>query len=258
MLAFLLAPLPEQHLGMPRDVSLDGWRIDWLINITIVFVSILFLVMVAWMLWACLRHNTRHTAHYSHGTSRGSILAKGAVAAAIFFGVDGNLFINSTLDLEHRVWNFERVEADPQTLRVEVNAHQWAWDFRVAGPDKQFNTADDIVTLNELRVPVDTPVLIQLGATDVLHSLYIPNLRVKQDAVPGSLARVWFQAREPGEYEIGCAQHCGTNHYKMRATLMVMPQSEFESWAHHASTIAARAFDPADPGAQWGWSWRSP
>ncbi|MEK6606487.1 MAG: cytochrome C oxidase subunit II [Myxococcota bacterium] len=252
------APRPETGFGLPRDVSLDGWRIDWLIDVTLIAVTVLFVIMVVWMLIACLRHGRRHAAHYDPGDSRRAIGAKALVAGAIFLGVDGNLFVNSTRDLKEVFWNFERVEADPRAVRVEVNAHQWAWDFRYPGPDGRFNTADDIVTLNELRVPIDTPVLLQLGATDVIHSFYVPNLRVKTDCVPGSLSRVWFQAKETGEFEIGCAQHCGTHHYKMRGLLRVVAQSEWEAWHREASAIASRAFDPSDERAQWGWPWRKP
>src|SRR5581483_7940233 len=101
-------------------------------------------------------------------------------------------------------------------VRIEVNAHQWAWDVRYTGPDGKFNTADDVTSLNEITVPVDAPVILELASTDVVHSLYIPNLRIKQDVVPGTLTKAWFQATETGQFEIGCAQHCGTHHYKMR------------------------------------------
>ena len=95
-------------------------------------------------------------------------------------------------------------------MRVEVNAHQWAWDVRYAGPDGKFNTQDDIVTLNDMRVPVGVPVVLQLASSDVMHSFSLPNFRVKQDAVPGhdQPHLVPGQAR-PGEFDIACAQHCG-------------------------------------------------
>ena len=69
---------------------------------------------------------------------------------------------------------------------------------RYAGPDGKFNTRDDIVTTNDMRVPVGVPVLLQLAASDVLHSFSLPNFRIKQDAVPGMINRLWFQAKETG------------------------------------------------------------
>jgi cytochrome c oxidase subunit 2 len=242
--------------SMPRDVSQHGARIDTLIHTTLVLVTVLFVIMVAWMAISALRHGEEHRAVYSHGTSRRSAYAKLGVGAAIFFGVDGNLFVNSTRDLHDSIWNFKGALAHPDAVRIEVNAHQWAWDARYAGPDGQFNTKDDIVTLNDIRVPVGVPVVFQLAAVDVLHCFYIPNLRVKQDVVPGTLNRAWFEARETGEFEIACAQHCGTNHYKMRGMITVLSREEWSAWAKEASAAGARAYNPEDEAAHWGWAWK--
>src|SRR5216684_5344019 len=144
--------------------------------------------------------------------------------------LDGNLFVNAISDLDKEFWNFDKVAADPRTVRLEINAHQWAWDARYAGPDGKFNTEDDIVTWNDIKVPLGTPIYVQLTATDVIHSFYLPNLRVKMDAVPGQINRMWFQAKELGEYDIGCAQHCGTHHYKMKAQLTVLPVDQYNQW----------------------------
>ena len=76
ILATLLAalpPKPETGFGMPHDASVDGHRIDWLINVTSIFVLILFVITVIWMVYACLRHNTKHTAEYDHGDSKHAI-----------------------------------------------------------------------------------------------------------------------------------------------------------------------------------------
>lgn len=241
---------------MPRDVSTHGIRIDRLINITLVFVTIFFVIMVVWMAIAYLRHDEKHKAQYTHGDARQWTTAKLGVVAIVFFGVDGNLFVNSTLDLHHSIWNFKGAMAHPEVVRIEMNAHQWAWEARYAGPDGKFGTKDDVTTLNDVRVPVGTPVVIQLGSVDVLHSLYIPNLRIKQDVVPGNIELAWFQAQEAGRFEIACAQHCGTNHYKMRAWLTVMSKEDFALWLKEAGADTARAYDPGDPVANWGWEWK--
>jgi len=89
----------------------------------------------------------------------------------------------------------------------------------------------------------------------VLHSLSFPNMRVKQDAVPGTITRLWFQAKETGAFDIACAQHCGTHHYKMRGKLFVMPMAEYRDWATEASKLGQRGNDPEDHGAMWGWNW---
>ena len=249
------APQPERGFGMPRDVSLDGHRIDWLIQVTMFFVTVLFVIMCIWMVWAVVKHNEKHTAEYDHGSSAKQVKFAATLSALIFFVVDGNLWVNSTIDVNGTFWNFAAVDKNPRVLRVEVNAHQWAWDFRYAGKDGKFNTDDDILSLNHLRVPVNTPVLLQLAAADVIHSFYLPNLRVKQDAMPGIINRLWFQSKETGQFDIGCAQHCGTNHYKMKGMLDVMSEDEFAKWSNEASLGGKRGFDPNDKNSHWGWDW---
>jgi cytochrome c oxidase subunit 2 len=241
---------------MPRDVSLNGHLVDFLLNITHVFNIILFVIMCAWMGYACFKFNQHHLAEYDHGSSKRSVTIALALSAVIFAVVDGNLFVNSIQDLDKEFWNYDKVAKDPRTLRLEINAHQWSWDARYAGVDQKFNSEDDILSWNEIKIPVGTPIYIQLTSTDVIHSFYLPNLRVKMDAVPGQVNRLWFQATQVGDFDIGCAQHCGTHHYKMRGLLNVVSAEEFQTWQAEASVNAKRAFDPEDDTAHWGWDWK--
>jgi len=252
------APEVGHGLAMPRDVSTEGHRIDWLIHVTLVFIAILFAIMVGWMLIACFRHDRKHKAHYDHGDGKRAMLVPLGIAAVVFLVVDGNLFVHSTLDMHDVFWNFARAESQPDVVKIEINAHQWAWDARYAGPDGKWNTPDDIVTLNDIRVPVGAPIVFQMGSTDVIHSFYLPHFRAKMDVVPGTLSRLWIQARETGEFEIGCAQHCGVNHYKMKGLLTVMTREDYDRWAEQASALAVRAHDPDARDAHWGWEWRKP
>jgi cytochrome c oxidase subunit II len=254
--AVLGAVQPETGIGLPRDVSLNGHLSDWLTNVTHVFNIILFTIMVIWMGIACFRHGKTHEAEYDRGDSKRSIKIALMLSAVIFFVVDGNLFVNTINDLSSAFWNFEGIEKNPDTLRIEVNAHQWAWDGRYAGKDGKFNTEDDIVVWNDFKVPVGTPIYLQLASTDVIHSFYLPNFRSKQDAVPGQVNHMWFQATQTGDFEIGCAQHCGTHHYKMKGLLSVVSKEEFQKWLSEASVNGQRAFDANDGAAHWGWDWK--
>ena len=143
-------------------------------------------------------------------------------------------------------------------MRIEINAHQWAWDARYAGPDGKFNTEDDIVTLNDIRVPVGAPVILQLASTDVIHSFYLPNFRVKQDAVPGhdqphvvprqGDGRVRDRLRpalrrQPLQDEGPCSPCCRAD--------------EYDAWASDSSRSGARGYDPKDTEAHWGWEWQA-
>lgn len=251
-------PLPEKGIGLPRDVSVDGHLIDSLLKITTLFVSLLFLAMVTWMLIAVFRHGRNHKAVYEKGDSKRAMFMAFGLAGAIFCVVDGNLLVNALIDVNETFWNFKGAAEQPGALLIEVNAHQWAWDFRNPGPDGAFNTADDIVTMHELTVPAGVPIVLQLASTDVIHSFYLPNFRIKSDAVPGQVNSMRFEARPDirGDFEIGCAQHCGANHYKMRAILHVLSKEDYDAWYARATQQGKRGFDPADALAHWGWAWR--
>jgi cytochrome c oxidase subunit II len=245
-------------LGLPKDVSENGWRIDWLMNCTHVFTALLFVVMCSWMAIACFKYGKRHSARYDHGNSRRSVVIALVLSLFIFALVDGNLFVNTLSDLDNVFWNFDIPKKDPRTIKIEINAHQWAWDVRYAGPDGKFGTADDVVTWNEVKVPSGVPVYLQLTSTDVIHSFYLPNFRLKQDVVPGQVNRLWFQAKAAatGQFDIGCAQHCGTHHYKMRGELTLLSDGDFRRWLAVQSDNAKRAYDPGDSAAHWGWDWK--
>jgi cytochrome c oxidase subunit 2 len=143
---------------------------------------------------------------------------------------------------------------------VELTGEQFAWNFRYPGPDGKFGrkdpklvsatnsiglddqdpaSKDDIVSMNELHVPLEKPTLIYLTSKDVVHSFFIPEFRVKQDVVPGMRVPVWFQPSRAGRYEIGCAQLCGLGHYRMRGELVAETNQEFETWLD-AQAKAAR------------------
>ena len=250
-------PQPERGYGLPRNVSADGGRIDWLLHFTLVAILIVFAIVGAILLVALVRPRRGHPAAYQPG-SRLSVAVVVIGVGLVALVVDGNLFVRTIVDMEHVFWNFAGAEERPGAVRIEVNAHQWAWQARYPSPDGKFNGREDVVTLDDIRVPVGVPVVIQLASVDVIHSLYLPNFRVKQDAVPGMITRLTFQATTPGEYEIACAQHCGPNHYKMRGVLTVLPPDQWRQWLETARGDARRAFDPDDAEARWGWDWRAP
>ncbi len=250
------APLPEGGYGLPRDASVAGHRIDELIRFTLLSVTAIFVLVGGVLLFALVRHRRSHSAAYDHGGRRSIAVVLGLVGL-VLVAVDGTLFVHTIVDMERVFWNFELAESRPDAVRIEVQAHQWAWQARYAGPDGKFATPDDVVTLNDIRVPVGAPVVVQLASVDVIHSMNLPNFRVKQDVVPGDVTRMTFRAKTTGEYEIACAQHCGPNHYKMRGILTVLPAERYRDWLRTAQEDARRRFDPEDAEARWGWDWRT-
>ena len=89
---------------------------------------------------------------------------------------------------------------------------------------------DDVTTINQLNLPVDRPVLIQLSSKDVIHSFAIYEMRVKQDVVPGLRIPVWFIPNKIGAYEIACSQLCGLGHFRMRGFVTVQSAADFQKW----------------------------
>jgi cytochrome c oxidase subunit 2 len=246
---------PETGYGRPLDVSLDGYRSDWGFKFITVAISILFIIMVAMIIWAMVMHRDRpgHKALYDHGMGKRHLMLTAGVAGAIFIGIDGTALFHAYEDITEAFFKFPTAEEHP--IEVEVFAQQWAWNFRYPGPDGKFGTADDVVTLNDLRLPVGRPVLVKMKSKDVIHSFYLPNFRTKQDIFPGAITKIWFQAKAEGHFEIGCAQHCGANHYKMRGFLTITSQDEFDRWQKQQSADAQRRYDEADADAHWAWDW---
>ena len=130
-------------------------------------------------------------------------------------------------------------------LRVKVIAHKWWWEFRypVSGPASQFSTA------YELHVPTGRPVELELVATDVIHSFWVPSLSGKRDAIPGKHNVLLIQADRPGVYEGQCAEFCGTEHANMRFLVVADSASQFTAWRDHQLSSPA---PPADPLRQRG------
>lgn len=252
----LAAAAPAWALpGRPVDVSLDGHRSDFLFRLTTISISVLFAIMVLILLWSAIVHRARpgHRALYDHGMSKKHLALTAIVASVIFFGVDGTSLLLSFPDLYEAFLKFPTKAENP--VEVEVYGQQWAWNFRYAGPDGKFNTPDDVLTLNEMHVPLDRPVLLRMKSKDVIHSFYLPNMRIKQDVFPGAMSQMWFQALKPGHFEIGCAQHCGVNHYKMRGFLTIESADSYAQWIEEQSAASKRRFDEADADAHWGWDW---
>jgi cytochrome c oxidase subunit 2 len=95
------------------------------------------------------------------------------------------------------------------------------WKFQYPGGQRE---------IDSLHVPVGRPVVVELASQDVIHSLFIPAFRVKQDAVPGRATDVWFEADKPGTYQLYCSEFCGTEHVKMHGDIVVMEQTAYADW----------------------------
>jgi cytochrome c oxidase subunit 2 len=194
---------------------------------------------------------------------------KGTVAAiAIALVIVGDVIILATLALPAWAARNEPPPFDVQPVEIRVTAEQFAWNIHYPGPDRAFGRTDvtlisasnpigidrqdpaaedDIGLLNILTLPVYQTVVVQLTSRDVIHSFTLNEMRVKQDAVPGMTARLWFTPIATGDWEIACSQLCGLGHYRMRGEYHVVDQAAWDQWITSQSSLAAAPTRPSLP-----------
>ncbi|MFQ5494029.1 MAG: cytochrome c oxidase subunit II [Phycisphaerae bacterium] len=229
-------------------VSATGGQVDRIIHILHLFMAVLF---VGWGIFFvyCLVHFRQRPGHRAVATPVKAKFSKWAEVGVALF--EGALLIGLAIPVWAEVkTGFPSEDERPQHVRVM--AEQFAWNFHYPGPDGKFGKLsidqidlavnplgidpsdphgkDDIVGA-ELHIVKDRPVIAELTSKDVIHSFFIPVMRVKQDVIPGMRIPVWFQAVASGNYEIACAQLCGNNHYSMKALLVIHEsQSQLDEW----------------------------
>jgi cytochrome c oxidase subunit 2 len=109
----------------------------------------------------------------------------------------------------------------PDCMDIYVMAKQWMWQFAYPdGPN----------SIGVLRVPAGRPIKLLMTSRDVIHSFYVPAFRIKQDVIPGRYTQTWFEARQPGRYQLFCAEFCGTDHSNMLGEVVAMRPEDFEAW----------------------------
>ncbi len=145
--------------------------------------------------------------------------------------IEGNLFLEIVwtvvptflvLGMFYFGWaGYWKMQQTPKNaLPVQVTARMWSWNFRYANGKES----------DVLYLPVGRPVKLDLTSEDVLHSFYVPAFRVKKDAVPGTRHELWFTPDEVGDFDIFCAEYCGTGHSSMLSMVKVLPQARFQTW----------------------------
>lgn len=245
-------------MSPPEDISTNGHLIDWLFNYT-TYMNMFFFALVCVGLFGFTykyHHRRNPKPYYTYGNKKIHLIVVLVIGTAVFMGIDMNITRISNNDFINTFINFPDPKKE-DVVRVQVLAQQWAWNFRYPGKDGLFNTDDDIVTLNDLRIPEGKKVLAHITSKDVIHSLYLPNVRLKVDALPGRITRMWFDTNKPGVYDIACAEMCGTHHYLMAAKMTVYSQEDYLAWRDEARQIALTANDVENPDSFWGWKWEN-
>ena len=229
----------------PTAITSHAAALDRQFIITIIVVGIAFTaaqVGLGFMVWKYREDATRSRAVYTHGSSRLEVIWT-IVTAVIFIGL---------AVMGQSVWASLRFNnAPPGSFQVEVVAQQFQWNFHYAGADGVFGRteptliddsalnfiglddtdpkAKDDVVHSVLAVPAGRPVELLLRSKDVIHNFWVPQLRFKQDLVPGMVIRVHFTANTPGKYELACAELCGQLHFKMKSYMLVLPEDELRA-----------------------------
>jgi cytochrome c oxidase subunit 2 len=207
---------------LPEQASTYAGRIDGIFNLILWITGIVFVLVEVTLVVFVVKYRAKEggRATYTHGSNRLEVVWTIIPALILVF----------LAVISQNSWAYVRNHFPRKGTVIDITAEQFAWNIRYPGPDGKLNTADDIVTLNQLHFPVDQPAIISLHSKDVVHSFFLPEFRIKQDAVPGMTTRVWVQARRTGHWEIACAELCGLAHYRMKGYLTVDTPEEFQKW----------------------------
>jgi cytochrome c oxidase subunit 2 len=210
----------------PKNVSTFGGEIDSVFYLIFYIVGFWFLLTEGIILYSIIRHRHRkdRRASFIQGEKWAEfawVLVPAAIVLILDLGID---FAGG------KVWARIKGEAPAGDVQVQVTGKQFNWIITYPGPDGAFGTTDDLTEMNELHVPVGKVVRVILKAEDVIHSFFVPTLRLKQDCLPGRNIPIWFEVTEPGKYEIACAELCGFGHYTMRGFLVVHTDEEYTQW----------------------------
>lgn len=220
---------------LPSGVSTYAGDVDRIYYLILVITGVAFVIVEAALIIFLVKYRARpgRKAYYTHGSVKAEVIWTAVPAVVVvMIGV-----------LSGRVWNDirSRDSVPAHGVPLAVHAKQFEWNITYPGPDGRLGTADDFTRRNLLRMPVDTPVVVTLTSEDVIHSLFLPEFRVKQDAVPGMAITVWFQATQTGDFSLACAELCGNGHTTMGGQVTVLSQDEFTRWlAEESRTLAAR------------------
>lgn len=208
----------------PVQLSHHAQQVDWVILAFTALLVVLVLPVFVAMIYFAVKYRRGSTADRSPSASRNVwIETSWAVIpfllAGVFFAWAASLYY----DLFHPPAN---------SLGINVVAKQWMWKFEHPGGQREIDT---------LHVPVNTPVELTMISEDVIHSLYFPALRIKQDVLPGRYTRLWFKADKVGEYHLHCAEFCGTDHARMGGSLVVLDPEGYQRWLGQAGTDTSLA-----------------
>ncbi len=231
--AFLTyAGLDAAHL-MPVEASAQATSIDWLWNWQIIAISFLFALIVVPLLYSLFvfrrkKGDNSDAEHIEGNTPLEITWTIIPLIVVLVFAYMGAYSLRET----------RRV--DPEAMVVLVHAQQFSWSF-------EYPEFGGFVT-DELHLPADRQVLLQMDSRDVIHSFWVPEFRLKQDVVPGRVTELRITPTLDGSYKVRCAELCGAAHYRMEQAVIVTSQADFQQWAMEQQAAFAAAQTPEAKG----------
>ncbi|MEZ5317499.1 MAG: hypothetical protein R2752_08885 [Vicinamibacterales bacterium] len=235
---------------LPPEASAQAGEIDLVITLVHALMLALFVGWGAYFAYVLVRFRRGRQPHAIAEGATGRLASWTEIGVVIAEAV---LLVGIALP----VWYRQTDQRPADAVVIRVVAEQFLWNVHYPGADGQFGEtraalvsptnpigldraspggADDIVLPNEVHVPVNRPVVIQLSSKDVIHSFGVPAMRVKRDAIPGLLSPVWFTPTVPGRYDIACSQLCGLAHYRMRGQVIVESEADFQRFIRGTGT----------------------
>ncbi len=248
--AWAMADLPPMKgHWLPENINPQGKVIDDLFMFILYLTGAIFIVtgvILFWFLWKYDASRNAEPVKYMHGSHTLEVVWSIIPAATLLFiaiyqmnaWADAKMRRPTLPGPDGKVGTADDVLMAPL---AEVTGRQFEWRIRYAGKDGVVGTPDDILMVNDLHVPANEEIVLRIKSQDVLHSFFLPNLRLKQDVVPGMKQHVWFKANRTGVFDIVCAELCGWGHYKMRGRLTVESRDDFNRWLDLQSREQNRA-----------------
>lgn len=224
---------PMQNHWLPANIG--GNEAIWIDRLFLFILGLTGVIFIAtgvvffWFLWKYDAAVTTEPVKYFHGSHTLEVVWSIIPAATLLFIAIFQMKVWANAKLER-----PQVDGVPKAPIAEITGRQFEWRIRYAGKDGIIGNQDDVLKVNDLHLPIHEDVVLLIKSQDVLHSFFLPHVRVKQDVVPGMQQFVWFKANRTGTYDIVCAELCGWGHYKMRGRMVLQNRADFDKWLQQA------------------------